>query len=447
MNESKAIIPNQDYDVFLMPGIGAIVQTDIPTQRPVTTQLLNQNATAIMYWGPTNTFPQDVIKDVRKDPEIGTLLGKQANLLYSSGLIWGIPETDGDGVKKFTPLAKKTDSEIRLWLRRSNINRYLSEGAKDLYYFANVFPEIILQADRKKVVQICVQPAEECRFGNQNSRGIIDTCYLNAQWEISQYNSKLTKTVSVLDPYFDPAAQLRNVSSLNYIYPLNYANPGNKFYQMPDWNSIRESGWLEVSQLIPQFKKALLKNQMTIKYHIKINNMYWIIKYDGYDLLDNEQKKKIKTIELTAIQDTLSGADKSGKAFVSPTYYDIGLKETIDLITITAIDDKIQDGKYLEDGKDASLFKAAAVGLHPALVGNLTSSGMSGAGSNIREAYNLHVMTNRSYQDLILEPLNNLLIEYNGWPLDMEFGFNNQFMTTLDAGKEATSNTYNTTAK
>ena len=111
------------------------------------------------------------------------------------------------------------------------------------------------------------------------------------------------------------------------------------------------------------------------------------------------------------------------------------------------MDDKIQDGKYLEDGKDASLFKAAAVGLHPALIGNLTSSGMSGAGSNIREAYNLNIMTNRSRQDIILEPLNNLLIEYNGWPLEMEFAFNNQFMTTLDAGKEMTSNTTNTPGK
>ncbi len=444
----SAIKFNEDYTVALMPGYNAIVSTDVPLQRPTQTVLLNTTKTPILYWGSNNTFPQDVIADVRKDPEIGTLLDKQANLLYSGGLIWGIPGKDSRGNDILLPLEDTTiDLEIRRWLKRSNINRYLSEAAKDLYYFNNIFVEVILQADRNKIIQICTQPAEECRFALQNNKGAIDTCYINAQWDISTFDSSLTKKLPVIDAYYDPASQLANGKALNYIYPLNYANPGNKFYQLADWNAIRESGWLEVSQLIPQFKKSLLKNQMTIKYHIKISNMYWQIKYDGYDLLDSAKKKQIKSDELTAIQDTLAGTSKSGKSFVSPKYYDPNSKTDIDLITITAMDDKIQDGKYLEDGKDASLFKAAAVGLHPALIGNLTSSGMSGAGSNIREAYNLNIMTNRSRQDIILEPLNNLLIEYNGWPLEMEFAFNNQFMTTLDAGKEMTSNTTNTPGK
>jgi hypothetical protein len=443
----KQPIFNTDFTVSLLPGFNAIASTDVKMQRPINTQLANDSKKTILFWGDNNTFPQDVIADVRKDPEIGTLLDKQANLLYSGGLMWGIPEIDANGQKVYTPLDKLVNDEIMLWLKRSNINRYMAEAAKDLYYFGNAFPEIILQGDRTKIIQICAQAAEECRFGVQNSAGLIDICYINAQWETAKQDDPLTKTVSVLDAYYDPASQLAAGNKLNYIYPLNYANPGNKFYQMADWNSIRESGWLEVSQLIPQFKKALLKNQMTIKYHIKIMNTYWTAKFEGYDIMPLSEKKAIKEKEMTAIQDMLVGSAKAGKSFVSPKYWDPITGKEQDLITIESIDDKLQDGKYLEEGKDASLYKGAAVGLHPALVGSVPNSGMGGAGSNIREAYNLHVLSSRSRQDLILEPLNNVLIEYNGWPLNMEFAFRNQFMTTLDAGKETTTNTSNTPVK
>ena len=126
----SAIKFNEDYTVALMPGYNAIVSTDVPLQRPTQTVLLNTTKTPILYWGSNNTFPQDVIADVRKDPEIGTLLDKQANLLYSGGLIWGIPGKDSRGNDILLPLEDTTiDLEIRRWLKRSNINRYLSEAA------------------------------------------------------------------------------------------------------------------------------------------------------------------------------------------------------------------------------------------------------------------------------------------------------------------------------
>ena len=73
--------------------------------------------------------------------------------------------------------------------------------------------------------------------------------------------------------------------------------------------------------------------------------------------------------------------------------------------------------------------------MHPALSGITPNSGMGGAGSNIREAYNLHIIMNQFNQDLILEPL-YVVRDYNGWGDDIEFKFKNSLMTTLDAGKE-----------
>jgi hypothetical protein len=205
---------------------------------------------------------------------------------------------------------------------------------------------------------------------------------------------------------------------------------------MTDWNAIRESGWLAVSELIPKHKKALLANQSTIKYHIQISDKYWSTKYDDYNKKNTAEKIQIKRTELESIQSLISGAEKSGVNFWSGFFSDLNTGKDNELIKITPIDDKIKSGQYLEEGKDASIYTMSAVGLHPALVGTMPNNGLGGAGSNIREAYNLHILTNKSYQDLILEPLNNLIIEYNGWDPRMVFRFKNSFMTTLDTNTE-----------
>lgn len=437
MPEARVLI-NDEYTVAFMPGIGATVSTGINkvTRPAFTIDKIAQQRT-FMWWGDSNDFPQQVIADVRKNPEIGTLLNKQANLLYSSGLSWGIPELV-NGQKKLNQLPPEEESVIKNWLKKSNINRYLIETSKDLYWFYNAFPEIILQGDGKKIIQICAVATEECRYGPQNPKnGLIDNCFINAQWPFGSPIDPLTKTLPVLDSYYDPASQLKeNLRGLNYIYPLSVANPGNKFYQLADWNAIRESGWLDVSQEIPKFKKALLKNQMHLKYHIQISQMYWEKKFPGWLTMKDKEKSDKMREELDAIQATLVGAVNAGKSIRSVIHHEPNTGKEFELMKITPIDDKIQDGKYLEDGKDASLYTMSAIGLHPALVGTMPNNGLGGAGSNIREAYNLHMFTIKAMQDLVLEPLNNLLIEFNGWNPDMEFCFNNQLMTTLDAGKE-----------
>lgn len=444
MPEQKILI-NENYSVAFMPGVNAAVSTEV---KKITRPNFSINKEAadqdLLSWGEYNDFPQKAIDDIRKDPEIGTLIKKQADLLYSSGLSWGIPEIV-DGVKRYKPLSAAEDIIVKDFNKKTAINRYLSETSRDLYTFYNAFPEIILEGSGKKIIQICAQAAEECRFGTQNrSTGLIDTCYINAQWPDGKIGDPFTKKILVLDSYYDPAAQLtENLKALNYIYPLSVATPGNKFYQLADWNSIRESGWLEVSQEIPKFKKAMLKNQMHLKYHIQISQMYWEKKFPGWAGMKDPEKNAKMREELDAIQATLVGAVNAGKSIRSVIHHDFnsGTAKEFELMKITAIDDKIPDGKYLEDGKDASTYKMSAIGLHPALIGTLPNNGMAGAGSNIREAYNLHMFLAKPMQDLVLEPLNNLIVPFNslnaGWNPETEYYFNNQLMTTLDAGKES----------
>lgn len=433
----EAVILNEGNTFGIIKN--AVVSLDSTTTIARPSFVIDKNTVGkkLLLWGEDNDFPQKVIADVRKNPELGTLLNKQASLLYSGGLEWGILKKV-NGKETLEALPEAQDIEVAEWCRKTNINRYLLEASKDIYWFYNAFPEIILSLDRKKIVQICVQAAEECRFEVQNSKGVIENVYINAQWDDgAKETDTFTKKLPVIDPYYDPAGNLlADTRGLNYIYPLNYANPGNKFYQLPDWNSIRESGWLAVSALLPKHKEALLKNQSTIKYHIQIASQYWETKYKDWGKKTEPQKKTAMQTELAEIQALISGAEKAGTNFWSVFITDINQGKTVDMIKITALDDKIKSGQYLEEGKDASSYTMSAVGLHPALIGTQQSSGLSGAGSNIREAYNLHMLSNKSFGDLVLEPLNMVAIPFNGWDPRMIFRFKNSFMTTLDTNTE-----------
>ena len=431
---------NNDYSAYLLPKIGAIV-TGVKSVPPASAaEIKDDDSGDMALWGDNNDFPQRVIEDVRKDPEIGTLLDKQARLLYSGGLVWGKITQKDNGQEVLTALEGNKNTVIKDWIRRSNISRYLYEAAKDLYWFNNAFPEVILNVGRTEIVQLCAQPAEQCRWSKQNSKGFSNICYINANFPDDKETSERTVKLPVIDPYYDPAETLRTLKGTNYIYPLSIPTPGSKYYQLADWNSIRQSGWLEVSQAIPKFKKSLLEKQLTIKYHIEIADRFWDLKYPDWGKLDETSRQEIKRQELANFQEMMAGLEKTGSSLFTPFKVDFNLGKEFSLWKITAIDDKIKQGSFLEEGKDASLYKQAAIGLHPALVGTMPNSGLGGAGSNIREAFNLHILSCRAHQDIILEPLNNLVKYYNNWDPEVEFRFRNSFMNTLDKGSE-TSNT------
>lgn len=431
--------------VFVTPN--AVVYTDVKNM-PRPTEVVDKDlkTEALLPWGDSNDFPQTIISKVDKNVEIGEILDKKSNLLYGDGLEWGELSRDEKGKEILKPLSDNLDKEIRTWCKRSNINRYIIEASKDINWFVNAFVEAIKSRKGDKIAQLCVQAAEECRWGPQNAKGLIDTCYINANWPDATIKDAETKSLSVIDPYYDAAANFKAMKQERAIYPLSYARPGNKFYQKSDWHAIIESGWLDVSELIPKFKKALMENQSTLQYEIKIADIYWVKKFKDYETLPKKEQNEIKQKEVAAIQDLISGAENAGKNFYSVFLANEQYGKEIDLIKITPIDNKIKSGQFLEDGKDASLYTMSALGLHPALTGTMPNSGLGGAGSNIREAYNLHMLTNKSRQDLILEPLNLLVAEYNGWE-NVTFRFRNQFMTTLDTGTETTATPQSSTTK
>lgn len=394
--------------------------------------LIAQPDADVAYWGSSNTFPQEIIEEIEKNTVIGPTLNFKVRALYGGGLIYGhevIDETTGQ--ERFV---RKKDPKVEAFFRRSNINRYLIESTTDFYYFYNAFPELLLTADRKEIAAICAQEAAFCRWSTQNkTTGLTDWCLISGNWKTDP-KGKDAKYVKAINPYWNAVEEVRADSRYKYIYPISYPTPGKVQYQLAHWNAVRASGWLDVANYVPEFKKHLFENQASIKYHIRINVDYWKWKYDGeWENFSSEQKIAKRKEELALIEGVLKGASNAGKTISSPYWCDTDGKEHYywDIITI---DDKIQTGTYIEDSHEATSHLMYALEVDPVLPGHSPGSKMNnGGGSEKMIAFNIYLSLCEAHRDCILEPL-YFVKDYNGWDPELVFKFKNNIVNTVDSG-------------
>lgn len=432
--ESGKVIASEDGRVHFLPAVSAVITT-VPKSKPTTPIIKPSGSSKVASWGENNDFPK-IVKDIAtKNTVISRGLADSIGYLYAGGVIYGQASYDDSGKEVFKPLK---DPEIEAFIRFTNLKKYLLESITDFYWFYNPFPELILTADRKKIAAISEQDAYGCRWGIQNPKtGLVDKCYINANFsEGENETSERTVEVDVLDPYFDRVNTVRESKYYKFIYPLSYPTPGHTYYQLAPWDSARQSGWLDLANSIPQFKKALLKNQLSIKYHIKIADYFWEWKYPDWVSKPELRKERMEET-FSDFNNMMTGEDNAGKSLFTSMMTDKIAGKQYPGWEITPIDDKIKDGIYIEDSNEASSHLITALGLDIALFGISPGKGMgAGSGSDKRMAYNTYIMKCQAHQDIILEPL-EFISDYNGWTArlpGLEWRFKNTILTTLDQG-------------
>ena len=240
--------------------------------------------------------------------------------------------------------------------------------------------------------------------------------YLCADWESVNHENdkKYVSKVPLIDIYSDPK-ELKEGSDFKYIYPLAYPTEDEIFYPLVDWNTARESGWLEVAQSIPKFKKHLFKNQISMKYLIQVPSWWWEWKYPGFEGKDQKARKEIIDFEVDKFEKFAKGEEAAGSSMMVTFVSDPRYNKEYQGWKIEPIDNKIKDGIYIEDSNEASSHLLYALSMDPSIIGSQPGSKMgAGSGSDKRVAFNIYIDTVKAHQDLILEPL-RWIAEYNGW--------------------------------
>jgi len=298
---------------------------------------------------------------------------------------------------------------------------------------------LVLSKDRSKIVSIASQRPEYCRYAQQQETGEIKNVLINANWDTGEQgrDKVYTTRVPMINPYNDPVDFLRErKQGYKFIYPVNDPSPGTTFYQEAEWHTAIHSGWFDVAQSVPEFKKHLFENQVTIKYMIEVSTWWWNWKYPGFDEFTTEKKQELMQKELDRFESFMSGKTNSGNSLMVTIKNDPQFTKEFSGWKITPVDNKLKDGIYIEDSQEASSHIMFALGVHPTLIGNTPGTKMgAGSGSDQRVAFNNHILMQKPHQDMILEPL-EFIRDYNGWDPNIQFWFRNYFQATLDKAKQ-----------
>ena len=449
--------PGADCDVVVLGqyGVSMALENDRPASsgpaRPgslPTTGIPDETlyATAagdVMPWGAGNDFPQRIVDLYNRDPIIPPTLGKVAAMLTGRGIKAVIEELDekGDEIDRALPAADPVTQEINAFLITTDFRRYLREMAGDAAWFFNAFPELILSKNRQKIVQMHPLNAEECRWCRMKPDGSLPTVYLNANWPHATSESENTHAINAIDPYrWDKTDWLRGQSFYNVVYPISYPTPGKRFYSLAHHYSIVESGWLDVHLAVPAFKKFLLKNQMSIKYHIKVDVAYWELLYGtDYTTGSNARKIELRKSWIDSVTKMLTNVENAGAMLVTAIQAPLNRDGQVrDYVSITPVTDAMKDGKYIEDNLEAAANIFYALGIDPTLAGFAGGEkmGARSGGSDKREAYLIALQMLAPFRDMLIEPL-EFVADYNGWKArfpNLRFRFRDTILTTLDTG-------------
>lgn len=434
VTEQQELLINHDAHIGYSQRLDAAVFFSQKTDPQPTVAPEEKTSEKVALWGANNDFPQIIEREIKKNPDLGTVLDWQARALYAGGLTYKVMVEDKEGNATYKD---RVIPEIEAFLKRNM--QYRTHAPVHFYKFFNVFPEFTLSLDRSQIIALTAKKPTQARFGLQNSKTkLIDILYLSSRWtDGAGPDDPDTVKIPVIDPsvYTAELLRMRN-DNLHYIYPISY--PGEEtYYTLAKWDSIRQSKWLELANSIPEFKIALMKNQLSIKYHIQMPDYWMSWKFPDYEALKKKDPKKAKALvngEIKKFEDFLVGIKNAGKSITSVFKTD-NLGKPWPGWNITAIDDKLKDGAYLEDSVEATMKIYSAVGVDPALAGITPGkSGNSRNGSDKREALNIYLSLCQMHEDLILQPY-YFISDYNGWTAKhghIVWSFIKPYMQTLN---------------
>jgi len=421
-----------------LPGVNAMVALQTENTRPTVANSKTEiKSTVGEYnvapWGDSNDRPTAVYNKVKKISIIPKSLELLIKLTHGQGIRYGfVKDFDAQGKEV---LEFRRDETIEAFLRDSNINSlYLPEAITDLKWFGNVFVELILNKAKSQILAAVVQEAPYCRWTTSNTMGFSENCIISADWPSPGDNFIAVPSFDIYD--YQKIDKLKKRRLERVMFPMSFPSPMKIYYQEPAWWSLVDSGWLELLELIPKLKSSILKNQMNIKYLIRIPCTYWPNKYKNWKTLEQDQRNAIYKSELQNINDLLTGVEKAGSSII--TQFDVNQDTGNDFgkWEIIAIKDEIKEGIYNTDSQEGTSQSLYSIGVDPSVFGLSIGKGMgAGSGSDARVAFNIMDVLSTPEREKLVAPL-HLIRDFNGWPPELRFFIPGHQIATLDTGKE-----------
>lgn len=402
----------------------------------------------IASWGCDNMLPNHLIKKVEKGDIVGANLRFNRDVAFGLGprLVRAVERDEHGRVREYAPVE---EGEVFDWFDANDIPLFMQQQLTDISYFYNAFPEIILDKNYDRIAAIRHKEAVFSRWSVMNTRGEINWHYY-ADWSNNPTAKDIVAT-RVLDE-FDTRNDLDILRaqrrSRRFIFPVYMPSPGKPYYSQPEWYSIFRSGWYDHSVMVPELKKAILKNQLGVKFIIYITQEYFddICRMEGIDRNDRKAYKERKDKEIQAFNEFLAGEKNANKAIVTMKKFMPTASGTAEnkYIEIVPIENKINGGEYIDDTESTANIICYAMGVHSSLIGATPGKSSSTlGGTQARELYMMKQACMKPVVNRVMRPL-NFIKRFNKWDKDIYINVPEYIFTTLDqnkSGKQESTNT------
>jgi len=420
---------NETADVSVLPRSNALIYSS----RDVAQEIGNSN---LKYLEQQQNGSFFVVGDKRIEPNgiDNNFPANFKNLLDSVYIGHGVKRTlinlllsGGVGIYKEVKEEQKIirdwqlDNQISDWLDAFDFhNIYLPEIATDMIYVENAWSAVVLNKGARIgnpfIAKLEHLGAEKMRLEYPNSKGIRKNTFYS-DW---MYSNLRTNDITQ--------------------YPLfNRANPYAKkvsviFSKMPTFGSssygrppdISAVSMLKVLSLLPNFHRANL-TERGFKWLVSVSADYYKEVRDKNNWEANSKeynqwkKKFMESIDNFLIA---PDADKTQSRFMTSFATDPHSMKAIDNINITKLDDDTKElsetGMDLHDTYTMGFVSASSI--HPQLA-NVNLKNQSLSGSNLREAYEMHIKTAVPTMRMLLLHAVNTAIQINFPGKKLKLGF------------------------
>jgi hypothetical protein len=389
-------------------------------------------------WFEKNSYPEELKAHLKKSPELRSGIDYKIRLGVAKGLMPVKIKGYKNGNEQIEII---NNPELNRFLRGRMIRRYQYTAYQNLYEYGNAFPQLIYNDDKTKISVIKTIDSPYCRFTQKNkTSGVIENCIVSGKWPDDVQGKKDYTAVNVIDLDGTPdMIEYRAKELKNFIYPININTAGNEYYQLPPWDTAKQSGHVDISTKIATYINKMFDNQMSIKYHIKIPYSYWDWKYPPEEYATNakkkERKKKIQK-DLDEIEENLTKAENAKKAIIS--HFKLNPQgRAEEKWEIDVIDDLYKSDQYLPQAAASNAEILTSLGVHPAIKGLSLSAGPytnSEGGSNIREAFLIDNALAWLDRQEVLDPIELMVRQNFNLDPDVEIWTKEMVLTTLDEG-------------
>lgn len=399
----------------------------------------------IASWGANNDYPQKILKAIKASGSGSSSLRFLRKAHYGTGLVLMDNSPDENGKKSPKLINILNYPDINKFFKTSQIPRFFKEIIADMEWFSISFPEYILSNNFKTINRVKRHKAAWCRFEIMNpENGLVENVYISEKFgkESVAEDSPYVSKVPLIDSYWSPD-EVREYCKANKIYkfvrPVFYPLIDEAYYPQAEWHSVVNNGWLDVANSIPEYKKNIFLNQVSIKYLIEVDERYfeniYSTEWKDYTV---EERKKIREDLIDGINESLVGNTNAAKSIQSMMFTD-DKGNQVSALKITSVDDKLKDGIYLPEAEAANSEILFAIGVDPSLIGAGIPGGKLGAGSGSDKnaAFNILQALKKTDRESTLE-IFDFIAGYNAWDETITANFENTVLTTLDKNPTGT---------